>query len=146
MAKRWEKEAKVKDGLGYRLTFDRNESWSLKYNLIWNRLLGLGLFDPKVSEEEIQVYRKQMNRYGTPLDCRAMYTKLDWLEWTTVLTDDPDYTNQVCECIARMICESADRVPLTDWYFTDTARQRGFQARSVVGGYFVNLLAKRMLS
>ena len=144
MAARWTKDAKIDGGKGYRLTFPQNDTWSLKYNLVWDRLFGLGLFDESVSREEISVYREKMNRYGTPLDSRAAYTKLDWLMWTTVLLDDPDYTGEVCEAIKRMIEESADRVPLTDWYFTDTARQRGFQARSVVGGLYINLLKDRL--
>ena len=32
------------------------------------------------------------------------------------------------------------RVPATDWYFTVTAQQRGFQHRTVVGGHFIKLL------
>ena len=30
---------------------------------------------------------------------------------------------------------------MTDWYWAHDARQRGFQARSVVGGVYINMLA-----
>ena len=140
MAARWEKDAKRACGKGWRLTFDRDDTWSLKYNIIWDKLLGLGLFPERVFEEEIDVYLEKMNRYGVPLDSRSDYTKIDWLAWTTVMADRPEYTKAVYESILRMIEESEDRVPLTDWYFTSTARQRGFQARSVLGGIYINLL------
>ena len=142
MAARFVKDAKRGDGVGYRLTFDREDTWSMKYNIIWDKLLGLGLFDQSVSLEEIEVYKKEMNRYGVPLDSRCDYTKLDWMAWTTVMTDDRAYLEAVYESIARMISESPDRVPVTDWYYTISGRQRGFQARSVLGGFFINLLAE----
>src|SRR5438309_720834 len=34
-----------------------------------------------VAVEEIASYRKQMNRFGLPLDNRTGYTKLDWEIW-----------------------------------------------------------------
>ena len=145
MADRWVKDAKKQNGKGWRLTFDLEDTWSMKYNIIWDRLLNLGLFDESVLREEVEVYLSKMNRYGVPLDSRSDYTKLDWLAWTTVMTDNEKYTKKVFTSIARMISESEDRVPVTDWYFTSDARQASFQARSVLGGFYINLLAKKLL-
>ncbi len=142
MADRWTVDAKRQTGKGWRLTFDREDTWSMKYNIIWDRLLELGLFEERVFAEEVEVYTEKMNRYGVPLDSRDDYTKLDWMAWTTVMTDNADYTKAVYESIERMICESRDRVPVTDWYDTVDARQVGFQARSVLGGFYINLLLK----
>ena len=146
MAERWVKDAKKQNGKGWRLTFDQDDTWSMKYNIIWDRLLDLHLFDESVSREEIEVYKEQMKTYGVPLDSREDYTKLDWMAWTTVMADDADYTKAVYEAIARMISDSEDRVPVTDWYYASTARQAEFQARSVLGGFYINLLADRFLN
>ncbi len=146
MAERWVKDAKKQNGKGWRLTFDQEDTWSMKYNIIWDRLLDLHLFDEAVSREEIEVYKTQMKTYGVPLDSREDYTKLDWMAWTTVMTDDAEYTKAVYEAIARMICDSEDRVPVTDWYYASTARQAEFQARSVLGGFYINMLADRFLN
>ena len=145
MADRWVKDAKKQNGKGWRLTFDRDDTWSMKYNIIWDRLLDLKRFDERILREEVEVYLSKMNRYGVPLDSRSDYTKLDWMAWTTVMTDHKTYTKKVFASIARMICESEDRVPVTDWYYTSDAKQAGFQARSVLGGFYINLLAKKLL-
>ncbi len=138
-AKNWEKDAKA-NHTGTRLTFDQADSWSMKYNMVWDNLLGYGIFSDEVKKNEIRVYMQNMNRYGVPLDSRITFTKIDWLMWSTRIWEDKEYFDKVCEAIANMINETTDRMPMTDWYETLTAESRAFINRSVVGGLFINLL------
>ena len=138
-AARWEVDAKASHG-GTRLTFDGADGWSLKYNIVWDNLLGYHLFSDEVKKNEIALYSSKLNRYGVPLDVRSDYTKLDWLMWSTRIWEDGEYFQKVCESIVNMINETVDRVPLTDWYYTSTAAHYNFRNRSVVGGLFIHLI------
>src|SRR5215469_1609743 len=140
-AQRWVKEAD--DGDHYRLAFDRPGTWSEKYNLIWDRILGLNLFPPDVARKEMDYYKKNQNPFGLPLDNRKGYTKLDWVTWTATLTQDRSDFEALISPIFKFLNETPDRSPMTDWYQTKTARKVGFTARPVVGGVFVQMLYEK---
>jgi hypothetical protein len=142
-AARWVKEAD--NGDHYRLAFDRPGTWSQKYNLVWDRILGLKLFPESVARKEMAFYRNIQNRYGLPLDNRQTYTKLDWILWTATLTQNRADFEALVDPVFRFLNETPDRSPMTDWYQTKSARKVGFTARPVVGGVFLQCLYDRTL-
>jgi hypothetical protein len=129
------------DGDHFRLAFDQPNTWSLKYNLVWDNILGFRLFPPSVTREEYAFYLKHLEPFGVPLDNRRLYTKLDWQLWTATLAPSPADFQKLADAAYRFADQTPDRVPLSDWYWTNNAKLTGFQARSVVGGLFIKLLA-----
>lgn len=138
MASDWIKDAEGSDGT--RLSFDKDGTWSLKYNMVWDKLLNLGLWDKSVYDAEVKNYISKMNKYGVPLDSRSDYTKTDWEIWTTVLSDDDSYLKLVCEKVWDMLNDTDDRAPFADWYYSSTASLRCFRNRTVIGGIYINLI------
>ena len=144
MAVKWEEMAN--EGDHYRLAFDREDTWSQKYNMIWDKMWGLNLFPNNVIDKEINYYLTKQNPYGLPLDSRKDYTKSDWIMWTAAMSSDQATFEKFVDPLYKYINETVSRVPVSDWYDTKTAQMTGFKARSVIGGHWMKVLTDKMLN
>ncbi|MEG1874978.1 MAG: DUF4965 domain-containing protein, partial [Angelakisella sp.] len=140
MAKDWERRAASGDHTV--LSFGEPESWSLKYNLIWDKLFESNLFPEKTYERELAWYLAHCNEFGVPLDSRKDYTKSDWMIWAASFTDTREVLERFAEPLVNFLENAPARTPFSDWFDTKTAKQEGFQNRTVQGGLFMPLLKK----
>ncbi|MBQ7090993.1 MAG: DUF4965 domain-containing protein [Clostridia bacterium] len=116
------------------------EGWSMKYNLLWDKLFGFGLFSEEFYKNEIASYLPKINQYGLPLDSRSARTKSDWLCWIAAMADDKAARDALIKPLARYLEETQTRVPFSDLYDTKTGDYIAFIARSVQGGIFALML------
>ncbi|KAH3765163.1 glutaminase a [Pelomyxa schiedti] len=124
----------------YRLRYDE-AGWSTKYNLLYQRLLGISVFPESVLSMETAYYYTQMNKYGFPLDCRDTFAKLDWEAWAATQSLNSTFFVETFDAIYEWANAAPDRVPLSDLYYTTSGSQYlNFRARPVVGGLFAPLL------
>ena len=142
MAVKWEQDAREDDH--YRLAFDREDTWSQKYNMIWDKLWGTNLFPNGAMERDVQYYLKQQNAFGLPLDCRKDYTKSDWIMWTAGMAKDKKDFLQFVAPLYKYMDETGSRVPTSDWYDTKTGLMIGFKARSVIAGHWMRVLVDKL--
>jgi hypothetical protein len=142
------------DGDHFRLAFDQPGTWSSKYNLVWDKILELNLFPEDALRKEMAFYRKNIDKYGLPLDGRkqraggrgeagermAWWSKTDWAFWTACLTDNPEDFEAITNPVYNFFNEATRRVGLTDLYFTDRPDAARMHSRPVIGGLFIKML------
>jgi hypothetical protein len=131
------------EGDHYRLAFDQANTWSQKYNLVWDRILGLDIFPAEVARTEVAYYKGKMQRFGVPLDSRTKLTKTDWSLWSATLAESQTDFESFIAPICDYFNQTTTRDPLADSYDTDKVQSGGMHARPVIGGLFVKLLADK---
>ena len=142
MGAKWELDAR--DGDHYRLAFDRENTWSQKYNMIWDKLWQTNVFPNNAMQKEVKYYLTRQNQFGLPLDIRKDYTKSDWIMWTAAMADDAKTFQKFVDPLYEYINLTPSRVPISDWHDTKTSLMVGFKARSVIGGYWMRVLEEKL--
>jgi len=126
---------------------DQPGTWSQKYNLIWDRALGLNVFADSIYTNEMKCYLANLNKYGVPLLSGVTYNKSDWELWTAAITGvksdflalmhgEWNYTNEN----GNMCCG------ICDWHGTTGFNENNFGARGVCGGFFMKICADRCMN
>ncbi len=143
IANYWLKAAR--DNNNYRLQYDLPNTWSQKYNLVYQSILSLNLFPSDVAKLESDYYMSKMLDFGIPLDSRSNLTKADWTSWIAAFNGDQQQQNAIFAKLYKFANESPDRVPFSDFYDAATGHVLGFRARPVMGGLFVRALLESPL-
>ena len=139
IAKSWLERATV--GEHTALTFN-GDGWSIKYNLVWDKLFDLHLLPDEFYQREIKSYLGRMNEYGLPLDSRSSGGKTDWMLWVAAMAEDEDF-HTIIDPIVRFLRETPSRVAFSDYYDTELGTYERMVARPVQGGLFMPLLMER---
>ena len=124
------------------LAYGMADSYSLKYNILFDKIFGFDLFGKEVCERETSYYIEKQHRYGVPLDTRRSYTKSDWILWVAAITDDKSKRETLYKPVIEYLAQSPSRKPFGDWYDAETGVIEQFFNRTVQGGVFAPLLAE----
>ena len=122
------------------LAYGEKDTFSIKYNILFDKLFGFSLIGQDICEAETSYYIEKTNRFGVPLDTREDYTKADWILWAAALTDDKEKCEALYGPVVDYLAQTPSRVPFGDWYDSTRGDIVHFINRSVVGGCFAPLL------
>ena len=127
------------------LAFGESEdTYSLKYNLVIDKIFGFDIFSSDLFDTETTYYSTKATKYGTPLDSRLRTTKADWLLWCSTF-GNREFGARTMRAICDFLSDGKEKYPFPDWYDVDSATAKEFRNRTVTGGLFMPLLKDFLL-
>lgn len=133
------------DGDHLAVAFGKENSWSLKYNMIWDKILNLGLFHEDVYEKETKLYHEKEQAYGTPLNSLRNFTKSDWLMWVASFDESGETVKKFAATMVKTLNDMQERIPFPDFYDAYNGNWLYMLChRTVQGGLWMPALAEKM--
>ena len=147
MASYWTRNAQsATGGAHYVLNFgSAADTWSTKYNMVWDKAWGWNIFRT-ARIREMSFYSSKMTTYGLPLDSRGNLVKNDWHMWAAAMSENSSMLAKYINPMWKFINDCPTRVPICDGHDGGNASKRYFQARSVVGGYWMKVFVDKFLA
>ena len=147
MASFWTRNAYTSaGGMHYLLNFGASTStWSTKYNLVWDKIWGWDIMKTVRTREMSFYVNNKMQSYGLPLDSRGNLCKSDWQMWVMGFADTQTQRTRLINTLWKYINETTSRVPVSDNHYANSGKQAMFQARSVVGGYWMRVFVEQFI-
>lgn len=121
-----------------------SDTWSLKYNMVWDKILGFSLFPKELYEAESRKYREKLDKFGVPLDYRKSLTKTDWMMWASVLDETGENITLFSRAIESYLANTKDTCAFSDWIDTKEPFHYSFDHRTVQGGLWMPVLADKI--
>lgn len=145
---RWEGFGIDPSGKHSILGYEWRSSWSLLYNIMPAKLLGLSIIPQRIYDMQSEWYPQVAQLFGVPLDNRHDYTKSDWEMWCASIAS-PSTRMMFVNALGYWLNNTNTNTPFSDLY--QTTEMGGypedplvkFIARPVVGGHYA-LLAMDM--
>ncbi|KJE89729.1 hypothetical protein CAOG_08481 [Capsaspora owczarzaki ATCC 30864] len=115
-------------------------TWSLKYNLLFDRVLKLGLFADAVMTTEQTFYTPKMGAYGLPVDSTTSANgRVGEQGFVAAIGTTAQFTS-IFDKLFLYANTTASRLPLGDYYVVGSGANVDFRAGAFVGGLYAREL------
>ena len=142
----WLENARASDSSHYKREYNlKDDSFSLKYNLLYQLILNASVFPETVLSTELEYYStKQSREYGIPLNDRATFQLTEYQGGLIGMAySNSSVKTQLIDQLYKFANETPSRDPFGDRYDTTTGSQLrplSFIARATIGEIFSLLL------
>ncbi|KAH7107239.1 DUF1793-domain-containing protein [Auriculariales sp. MPI-PUGE-AT-0066] len=148
LVEEWSRLAISKDGTHYVYQYDSDESWMSMYNLLDDKLLGLGIVPPNtftIQEEWYKgriakMYQNNPDRYPLQLFWKRGWTLTEATIWVSGMIDNVLTRDELLKGVYGQMGNGLSDRPTSDWFDVVPVSGHNFTARPHVGGHFSSLV------